>query len=97
MEALLQGGTTPGDGCGVPRMPRCCGVTTPWQASNGQVFEVDGKEYRRHLGHRVRRADGVVSVSVPEEEKDAAEPAAAEGEAEVRESIRTAFRLGGAA
>jgi hypothetical protein len=58
------------------------------QASNGQVFEVDDKEYRRHLAHRVRRADGVVSVSVPEEEKDAPEPAAAEGEAEVRESIR---------
>jgi predicted RNA-binding protein len=58
------------------------------QASNGQVFDVDDKEYRKHLAHRVRRADGVVSVSVPEEEKDAPEPAAAEGEAEVRESIR---------
>jgi hypothetical protein len=52
------------------------------------VFEVDAKEYRKHLAHRVRRADGVVSVSVPEEEKDEAGPAAGDGEAEVRESIR---------
>jgi hypothetical protein len=58
------------------------------QASNGRVFEVDAKEYRKHLAHRVRRADGVVSVSVPEEEKDEPRPAAADGEAEVRESIR---------
>jgi hypothetical protein len=52
------------------------------------VFEVDAKEYRKHLAHRVGRADGVVSVSVPEEEKDEAEAPAADGDAEVRESIR---------
>lgn len=49
---------------------------------------MDDKEYQRHLTHRVRRLDGVVSVSVPEEEKEEPEAAAPGGESDVRESIR---------
>ena len=57
------------------------------QVSGGQVFEVDPREYRKHLTHRVRRANGVVSVSVPEEEEDS--PAPGEPvEEEIRESIQ---------
>jgi hypothetical protein len=57
------------------------------QARDGQVFDVNPQEYRRHLTHRVRRADGVVSVSVPEtDEETVSSGDSAEGE--IRESIQ---------
>lgn len=57
------------------------------QARNGELFEVDPQEYRKHLTHRVRRADGVVSVSVPDTEEEGAPPAES-AESEIRESIQ---------
>lgn len=56
------------------------------QASGGVTYTVDENEYKRLLGHRIRRADKDVSVTVPE----GPEPveAAREPQEEVRESLK---------
>lgn len=36
------------------------------QAENGNIYEVDENEYAKHLKHKVRRADGEIKVSVPQ-------------------------------
>ena len=57
------------------------------QANGGKTFPVDEAEYRRLVGHRVRRADRDVSVTVPEDSPPAPEANQAPAEA-VRESIK---------
>ncbi len=54
------------------------------QATGGEVFPVDERDYQKLLSHRVRRLDKTVSVSVPQDTPDdgAAPPV------EVRESIK---------
>jgi predicted RNA-binding protein len=54
------------------------------QASNGETFEVDEQEYARFLRHTVRRPEGAIVVSVPQE-LDAEPPAEPR---EIRESVR---------
>jgi hypothetical protein len=40
-------------------------ITT--QAKNGIIYEVDENEYAKNLKHKVRRADGEIKVSVPQD------------------------------
>jgi hypothetical protein len=37
------------------------------QASNGETFEIDEQEYSKYLRHKVRRPEGEVAVSVPQD------------------------------
>jgi len=55
------------------------------QTNNGQRYEIDEKEYEKHLTHRVRRHDKTVSVSVPQDDE---EPETSTQVSEVRESIK---------
>jgi hypothetical protein len=57
------------------------------QANGGVTYPVDESEYRRLVGHRVRRADKDVSVTVPEDTLPVPEAAQVPAEA-VRESIK---------
>lgn len=57
------------------------------QVDGGATYAVDEAEYRRLVGHRVRRADKDVSVTVPEDSSATAETSQLLVE-EVRESIR---------
>ena len=56
------------------------------QASAREVFEIDQHEYDRLATHKVRRADKVVAVSIPQDTEAEAEEA--QTEPEVRESIK---------
>ena len=59
------------------------------QVAGGTPYSVDEDEYRRALGHRVRRVDGDVTVIVPDD-KDPVGPAPDQEDSapEARESIR---------
>ena len=57
------------------------------QLTGGESYPVDDAEFRRLAGHRVRRADKDVSVTVPEDTEPGREPTAPVAE-EVRESIK---------
>jgi len=59
------------------------------QANNGQTFEINEKEYKKLVNHRVRRIDRVVSVSVPEESESeqAVEKSGLDGE-QIRDSLK---------
>jgi len=55
------------------------------QAENGITYEVDENEYAKHLKHKVRRADGEIKVSVPQDvdnEEEKVHPS------EIRESAK---------
>ena len=56
------------------------------QASEGEEFPIDEKEYRKLVTHRVRRLDREVTVSVPEDTLK--EKAPTVDDTEVRESIQ---------
>lgn len=58
------------------------------QSSNDVTYPVDDAEYLRLLGHRVRRADKDVSVSVPEDSGQQTNLANQVPEEEARESIK---------
>ena len=58
------------------------------QLSNGVTYHIDESEYRRLLGHRVRRADKDVSVIVPDDSIAPAPEVSRAPEEEVRESIK---------
>ncbi|MEP7308051.1 MAG: hypothetical protein ABJA98_21325 [Acidobacteriota bacterium] len=58
------------------------------QLSNAVSYPVDEAEYRRLLGHRVRRADKDVSVTVPDDSAAEVPNAGQAPEVEVRESIK---------
>jgi predicted RNA-binding protein len=62
------------------------------QAENDQVYPIDDQDYNKYLPHTVRRADKVVSVSVPQDtdsDTDAPEAApATQSPTEARESIK---------
>ncbi len=54
------------------------------QVNGGDMFEIDEHEYAKHLRHKVRRPEGEVSVSIPQDtEQEEVVP-----RAEVRESIK---------
>lgn len=55
------------------------------QVNGDEVFEIDEREYAKHLKHKVRRPEGEVSVSIPQdlEREEEAIP-----RTEVRESIK---------
>ncbi len=68
------------------------------QQNNGRLYPVDADEYQKLFGNTVRRADKIVTVSVPDDSK-IEEPRSTD--VEVRESIRVqaliaeiAFRMG---
>jgi hypothetical protein len=63
------------------------------QVDGGTTYPVDEAEYRRLVGHRVRRADKDVSVTVPDDSSATAETSQPPVE-EVRESIRIQALLG---
>lgn len=55
------------------------------QAENGIHYEVDENEYAKHMKHKVRRADGEIKVSVPQELENGEEKA---HPSEIRESAK---------
>ena len=55
------------------------------QIGSGSTYPVEESEYRRHLSHRVRRADRDVTVTVPEDSDTETDTAP---RPEVRESVR---------
>jgi len=57
------------------------------QATSGEVYPVDEKEYRKLISHKVRRTDKLVSVSVPEDSKEDA-AAVEEAPRETRDSTK---------
>lgn len=54
------------------------------QVSNDKVFEINEQEYEKLITHKVRRADKIVSVSVPQEKEIEIQPV----QTDVRESIK---------
>jgi predicted RNA-binding protein len=55
------------------------------QVNGSEIFEVDEHEYEKHLKHKVRRPEGVITVSIPQdtEQEDEITP-----RSEVRASIK---------
>jgi hypothetical protein len=54
------------------------------QVNGNDVFEIDEREYSKHLKHKIRRPDGEVTVSIPQDtEREEVTP-----RLEVRESIK---------
>jgi len=56
------------------------------QAGDGRFYPVDEETYQKYVTQRVRRPDGTVSVTVPQDEKERPEPQTTP--ADVRESAR---------
>lgn len=54
------------------------------QVNSDKTFEINEQEYEKLITHKVRRADKVVSVSVPQEKDNEVQPA----QIDVRESIK---------
>lgn len=60
------------------------------QLDSGETFEIDEREYAKLIRHKVRRPDGEVTVSVPQDTEAEVE---ALPHTEVRESIKIQFLL----
>jgi hypothetical protein len=58
------------------------------QGSEGQSYAIDEDKYRRWLAQKVRRADKVVPVTVPEDDEDDDEPETPDKAQSIRESAR---------
>jgi len=58
------------------------------QLSNDVIYPIDKAEYQRLLGHRVRRADKDVSVTVPDDSAAVPQETSRAPEEDVRESIK---------
>jgi hypothetical protein len=66
------------------------------QAANGaKSHPVDEKEWKKLLSHRIRTANKIVSVTVPDDQEPQEPATAAAGKAEARESIKVQALLAG--
>ena len=58
------------------------------QVNSGEIFEIDEREYKKLIAHKVRRVDKIVSVSVPQDNPEEKENGTPYSQTEVRESIK---------